>query len=76
MAHGLDLRFRDSFIAKQEIPHTNGEEKNTQILYFSMLQVMRGQCIAKIWMIEHKYRSLYVQNLVNSAILRSKYMYI
>ena len=35
MAHCLDCRFRDSFIAKREIPHTNGEEKNTQIYCIS-----------------------------------------
>ena len=35
MAHCFDRRLGDSFIAKREIPHPNGEEKNTQIYYIS-----------------------------------------
>jgi len=31
MAHHFDRRFLDPFIAKREMPGTNGEEENTQI---------------------------------------------
>ena len=31
MAHYLDRRFWDLFIAKREMPGTNGEEENMQI---------------------------------------------
>ena len=31
MAHCFDYRFVDSFIAKREMPGTNGEEENAEV---------------------------------------------
>ena len=41
-----------------------------------MLQVARGYYIDEMRMIQQKYRSLYMQNLVKLTVLMSKYMYI